>query len=193
MIRPKLYPVQGGTILTANLVNSIINRIEYAADLLRQYKLIAGEGMYVEPHYDGTRISYLQKVAGGATPTTPPSSGARQFFDNLFYLSSLGTEAGYAAIRDLINSPEGLILDMAEFKRIYGAEGNVVLRVTATATTLKVVAFGAYSVDKGYAVLFLSVGGLETRSGNIPNNAGYVKCELPYGDEINVSFNAVYY
>jgi len=68
MIRPRLSKVASGTKLTTDLVNGIINRTEYAADLLRQYKLVAGNGMYVEPHYDGTRVSYLQPVAGGATP-----------------------------------------------------------------------------------------------------------------------------
>ncbi len=71
MIRPRLSKVASGTRLTTDLVNGIINRTEYAADLLRQYKLTAGNGMYVEPHYDGTRVSYLQPVAGGATPTQP--------------------------------------------------------------------------------------------------------------------------
>ena len=71
MIRPRLPKVASGTRLTTDLVNDIINRTEYAADLLRQYKLVAGNGMYVEPHYDGTRVSYLQPVAGGATPTQP--------------------------------------------------------------------------------------------------------------------------
>lgn len=73
MIRPRLPKVASGTRLTTNLVNDIINRTEYAADLLRQYKLAAGNGMYVEPHYDGTRVSYLQPVAGGATPAQPIS------------------------------------------------------------------------------------------------------------------------
>lgn len=71
MIRPRLPKVSSGTRLTTNLVNNIINRTEYAADLLRQYKLVAGTEMYVEPHYDGTRVSYLQPVGGGATPTRP--------------------------------------------------------------------------------------------------------------------------
>jgi hypothetical protein len=61
--------VASGATLTTELVNGMINRTEYAADLLRQYKLTAGTDMYVEPHYDGTRVSYLQPVAGGATPT----------------------------------------------------------------------------------------------------------------------------
>ena len=73
MIRPRLPKVASGTRLTTDLVNDIINRTEYAADLLRQYKLVAGNGMYVEPHYDGTRVSYLQQVAGGATPLRPIS------------------------------------------------------------------------------------------------------------------------
>lgn len=71
MIRPRLPKLASGTRLTTNLVNDIINRTEYAADLLRQYKLIAGNGMYVEPHYDGTRVSYLQQVAGGASAKRP--------------------------------------------------------------------------------------------------------------------------
>jgi len=72
MIRPRLSKVASGATLTTELVNGMINRTEYAADLLRQYKLTAGTDMYVEPHYDGTRVSYLQPVAGGATPRTPP-------------------------------------------------------------------------------------------------------------------------
>lgn len=74
MIRPRLPRVASGTRLTTNLVNGIINRTEYAADLLRQYKLVAGTEMYVEPHYDGTRVSYLQPVGGGATPRPVQSS-----------------------------------------------------------------------------------------------------------------------
>jgi len=71
MIAPKIPLVQDGQILSTNLINSMIGRIEYAADLLRQYKLVAGDEMYVEPHFDGTRVSYFQPVAGGATPTLP--------------------------------------------------------------------------------------------------------------------------
>ena len=75
MIAPKIPLVKDGQILSTNLVNSMIARIEYAADLLRQYKCISGgEEIYVEPHFDGTRVSYLQPVAGGATPLQPISS-----------------------------------------------------------------------------------------------------------------------
>jgi hypothetical protein len=68
MITPKIPLLKDGQILSVDVVNSIIKRTEYAGDLLKQYKLIAGNEMYVEPHYDGTRVSYLQPVGGGGTP-----------------------------------------------------------------------------------------------------------------------------
>jgi hypothetical protein len=81
MIAPKIPLVQDGQILSVGLVNSLIGRTEYAADLLRQYKPIAGNGMYVEPHFDGTRISYNQPVAGGATPAKPLVGALPPFFN----------------------------------------------------------------------------------------------------------------
>lgn len=90
MIRPNLSKIASGTRLTTNIVNDIINRIEYAADLLRQYKLIAGAEMYIEPHYDGTRISYYYPVGGGATPigseiTIPPPKGDIELEQGVVY------------------------------------------------------------------------------------------------------------
>jgi len=81
MIAPKIPLVQDGQILSTNLVNSMIARIEYAADLLRQYKLISGDEMYVEPHFDGTRVSYFQPVGGGATPAQPLVGALPPFFN----------------------------------------------------------------------------------------------------------------
>ena len=81
MIAPKIPLVQDGQILSTNLVNSMIGRIEYAADLLRQYKLVAGDEMYVEPHFDGTRVSYNQPVGGGATPVQPIVVALPPFFN----------------------------------------------------------------------------------------------------------------
>jgi len=70
MITPKIPLLKDGQILSVDVFNSIIKRTEYAGDLLKQYKLIAGNEMYVEPHYDGTRVSYLQPVGGGGTGET---------------------------------------------------------------------------------------------------------------------------
>ena len=71
MISPRLSKVVSGTRLTTDLLNSMIKRTEYAADLLQQHKLIAGNEMYVEPHYDGTRVSYVSPVGGGVNPVVP--------------------------------------------------------------------------------------------------------------------------
>lgn len=71
MISPRLSKVVGGTRLTTDLINSMIKRTEYAADLLQQYKLIAGTEMYIEPHYDGTLVSYFSPVGSGNNPVVP--------------------------------------------------------------------------------------------------------------------------
>ena len=99
MIRPRLPKVANGTRLTTDLVNGIINRTEYAADLLRQYKLIAGTEMYVEPHYDGTRVSYFYPVGGGATPkgspiTIPPPVGNIELEEGVIYTIPAEGEVG---------------------------------------------------------------------------------------------------
>jgi hypothetical protein len=101
MIRPRLPRVASGTRLTTDLVNGIINRAEYAADLLRQHKLVAGTDMYVEPHYDGTRISYLQPVGGGATPS-PIERRAFRVVDGLNQI--------YNPFDDTYTTPEGTIV-----------------------------------------------------------------------------------
>lgn len=75
MIAPKIPFVKDGQVLSVDLVNSMIARTEYAADLLRQYKLVAGNEMYIEPHSDGTRVSYFQPVKGGASPALPVPKG----------------------------------------------------------------------------------------------------------------------
>jgi hypothetical protein len=83
MIRPRVGKANDGQIMSLELINGMIARTEYAADLLRQYKLVAGNGMYVEPHYDGTRISYNQPVKGGATPRQPLLTESEQKLQEL--------------------------------------------------------------------------------------------------------------
>jgi hypothetical protein len=58
MIRPPLPRVKNGDVLGLGLMNGIINRIEYAADLLRQGRPLAGESINIEENYSGTIISY---------------------------------------------------------------------------------------------------------------------------------------
>jgi hypothetical protein len=116
MIAPKIPLVQDGQILSTNLVNSMIGRIEYAADLLRQYKLVAGNEMYVEPHFDGTRVSYNQPVAGGATPTLPLFTESEQKLEKLLNGQVLITEIS------------GYIIDLADVQKIYGEDARLWVR-----------------------------------------------------------------
>lgn len=71
IVVPRIPPVSDGQKLDFGLVNHIIKRTEYAEELLRKYRCVAGDDMFVEPHYDGTRVSYLQKVGGGVKPQPP--------------------------------------------------------------------------------------------------------------------------
>jgi len=64
MIAPKIPLVRDGQILSTGLVNSLIGRTEYAADLLRQYRLIAGDSISLEHQFDGTRVNAELAGAG---------------------------------------------------------------------------------------------------------------------------------
>jgi len=134
MIAPKIPLVKDGQILSTNLVNSMIGRIEYAADLLRQYKLVAGNEMYVEPHFDGTRVSYFYPTKGGATPigasiTIPPNRNF-PFQQNLFDL--VGRDGTGGKVFDsadqerLFGDPDNpYIIDLADIARLYGSNARI--------------------------------------------------------------------
>ena len=57
MIYPRLNRARNGQRLSVELVNGLIKRTEYAADLLRQGKCVAGTNVSVAQRYDGTTIS----------------------------------------------------------------------------------------------------------------------------------------
>jgi hypothetical protein len=65
-IVPAIRPIRSGKILDTNLLNHMIQRTEYGADLLAQYKMLAGTNMFVEQASGGLSVSYLTAVAGGA-------------------------------------------------------------------------------------------------------------------------------
>ena len=56
MIYPRLDKVSNGQRMSVGLVNGLIKRTEYAADLLRQYKLVAGINIDIQGLYDGTTV-----------------------------------------------------------------------------------------------------------------------------------------
>ena len=144
MIRPALSKLAEGTKLTVDLINDIINRTEYSADLLRQYKLIAGNGMYVEPHYDGTRVSYLQQVAGGASPTrslyTPSQQNVIKLVSNQLDYTQYASYYGNNFIPPIIFS-------RSDFEQIYG-------KGLFLAITLKVWGINAWEYPFAFQAFF---------------------------------------
>jgi len=149
MIRPRLPKVASGTRLTTNLVNGMINRTEYAADLLRQYKLIAGTEMYVEPHYDGTRVSYYYPVGGGAKTT---SSIPPQISPYIPFTISWAT-FGNSCIQNpwtITNSGTSLKMDIADSANCGGSCG-----IRQTADAIATIVTGTDDVDMN-----LSFGGI---------------------------------
>jgi len=65
-IVPPIRPIRDGKILDVNLINHIINRTEYGAELLSRYKMVAGSNIFVEQAGNGLGVSYLTALAGGA-------------------------------------------------------------------------------------------------------------------------------
>ena len=57
MIYPRLNRVRNGQRLSVELVNGLIKRTEYAGDLLRQGKCLAGTNVSVAQRYDGSLVS----------------------------------------------------------------------------------------------------------------------------------------
>jgi hypothetical protein len=168
MIAPKIPLVQDGQILSTNLVNSMIGRIEYAADLLRQYKLIAGEEMYVEPHFDGTRVSYFYPTKGGATPIgasiTIPTNKKFPFQRNLTnLLNRVFDSADQERLFGDLNNP--YIIDLADIKRLYGS--NAVMEATGVVGEFLPVVFG-YIEGLGYAWWNFSQGAAGTYTSPLP-------------------------
>ena len=146
MIAPKIPLVQDGQILSTNLVNSMIGRIEYAADLLRQYKLVAGDEMYVEPHFDGTRVSYNQPVAGGATPTLPLLTESEQKLEDLLN--------GRVPISEIT----GYIFDAADIQKLYGEDARLWIQYSASGTVIGAPQFSAFPEPFIHAILNIVLG-----------------------------------
>ena len=86
MIYPRLNRVRNGQRLSVELVNGLIKRTEYAGDLLRQYKCVAGTDISVVQEYDGTTIQPITK-----TYTIPWNTRDDFLNGQLFPVSLTGT------------------------------------------------------------------------------------------------------
>jgi len=125
VIAPKVPKVQDGQILSADLINSMISRIEYAADLLRQYRIIAGPEMFAESGVGGTRVSYFQPVAGGATPRQPLPE-TQIYLQNLYDLVGQdGTGRTFSSGEFEQLYPNGIEIDFNDIYSIFGSSASI--------------------------------------------------------------------
>ena len=104
MIYPRLGKVGNGQRMSVELVNGLIKRTEYAADLLRQYKLLAGSDINIQASYDGTAIlasasAISVKYRGYIVPSVPSENDIFLELDKPFDFP--GGELGGLYARDL--------------------------------------------------------------------------------------------
>jgi hypothetical protein len=121
MIYPRLNRVRNGQRLSVELVNGLIKRTEYAGDLLRQGKCLAGTDVTVAQGYNGavinSTISALQrKYFGYIFPSVPSENDILLEEDVPFEFP--GGELGGLYARDLplnerqkVVYPEFVLLD----------------------------------------------------------------------------------
>jgi len=99
MIYPRLNRVSNGQRLSVELVNGLIKRTEYASDLLRQGKCLAGTDVSVAQRYDGTTISGKGagkfRIVGAATVAGVNKAFVYDgsTFTDIFVPGSVGTVA----------------------------------------------------------------------------------------------------
>lgn len=177
MIRPRVGKANDGQIMSLELINGMIARTEYAADLLRQYKLLAGNGMYVEPHYDGTRISYNQPVKGGTTRPLPlvrfpsPTNGTfniQYLLDNYKPGSPTHTDQDY--FQPFI---DGVFIDLSYLNELYGS--NFYIKGTMIGISGQM---GGYNPDYAYSLFNLFGAPYPGGFATIPSNSPPMSLQL---------------
>jgi len=106
MIYPTLNKVTNGQRMSVELVNGLIKRTEYAADLLRQYKLIEGDEIDLNSLYGGTTISASAnsnavKYRGYIVPNVPSENDILLEEDVEYDFDEIGGEIGGLLAEDL--------------------------------------------------------------------------------------------
>jgi hypothetical protein len=147
--------------------------------------------MYVEPHYDGTRVSYLQQVAGGATPTKPTNRYAGYISPSVPSINDIfleldkpfefpGEELGGLYARDLpLNQRQKIVYPEFVLSGSY-----------------KLIYSSAYWADFGATPnslgLYPSLSGITTppySTFNIPVGGGWSSAYPPFGPHPNAGVN----
>ena len=130
MIYPRLNKVGNGQRMSVELVNGLIKRTEYATELLRQYKTIAGDDITIEQQPDGRRIS-----------------GARSQLDDLL--------DGRVPIGDI----DGYVFDTAGIQKKYGQDAVLWVQYSLSGTPIGTPQFNVFPGSIPYDAywgLFLS-------------------------------------
>lgn len=113
MIYPRLNRVRNGQRMSVELVNGLIKRTEYAADLLRQYKTIAGDDIAIEQQPDGRRISGGISQLGPPRITSPDSITVYSNFAIRYQITATNNPQSFNAtnlpVGLFVNSSTGLI------------------------------------------------------------------------------------
>jgi len=122
MIYPRLERVSNGQQMSVELINGIIKRTEYAADLLKKYRCLAGAEILVAQQSNGTRISHED------IPTAEKSIVEKLIGNELPY-----TE--YASYPGNNYTPS-IIFERIDFENLYG--GNRLLAITLNAWGLNI-------------------------------------------------------
>ena len=132
MIYPRLERVSNGQRLSVELVNGLIKRTEYAADLLRQGKCLAGTDVSIAQRYDGTTIS------GGATRIYTIPWNTRDDFLNgqLFPVSLTGTAFPPTAWSSLLNLYAVWVTPGVGFAAAGGIDHTFEYKINFDTTTL---------------------------------------------------------
>jgi hypothetical protein len=189
MIYPRLNRVRNGQRLSVELVNGLIKRTEYAGDLLRQGKCLAGTDVSIAQRYDGTTISgggrfrivgsYIKSglrvgfVYDGTTYTDIVFPGAPQTTCNDIYNGNI---VGGRVLSDNINT-RGFVYSNGNYTelespRVGGtsnARGIYENLITGTYTTSGNLA-GGYLYDGSSYRIILPPGAINTFEPKIDQN-----------------------
>lgn len=179
-IVPPIRPVRSGKILDTNLINHMIQRTEYGAELLARYKMVAGTNMFVEQAANGLGISYLTALAGGAG-TGSGGAGTGSGGEGIG-TGGAGTGSGGAGTPQPVTSPYRIagtyglsdrnrifIYDGSTYTDIYFGDNKQILglgwKIGISGSNL----VGSYLLLNGNVISFLYNGLIETEI-RVPNS-----------------------
>ena len=173
-IVPPIRPIRDGKILDTNLINHMIQRTEYGAELLARYKMVAGTNMFVEQAGNGLGISYLTALAGGAGNPVGSGSAGTGSGGAGTGTGGAGTGSGGGGTPQPVTSPYRIVgIAQLATRRGFVYDGSIYsdIFIPGSITT------DAYSIDGSNIVGAVNVGG--TIRGFLYNGSTYTTFSAP--------------